>query len=227
MNKPVAFLQSALVVCLGVGIAPNASPSGTGIPLFGGPIPGMSLTITRQIVPMERVGARLVGRPRSGSIAAITLNAPGCPANDIIIDEKATEGNSTFLQLVVPSCLREKFVQATLFLRRGSPRVRLEKSGGGWVEGYVQTVALRSASRADHFTHSASAVVVDDLGLIQLLDENANDTAPAGLRLSWTADLQTRTDRAVWHLLWPAVVLGMFVLLSWAVHKTASLAGKG
>jgi len=188
----------------------------------------MGFTITRQIVPMENVGGRLVGRPRTGSVAAIAICAPGCPPNDIVIDEKATEGNNAFLQVVAPPCIREKFVQATMFLRRGSPRVRLEKSvGGNWLEYRLQTIPLPPLSLQDHSSSPTPAVVVNDLGLIQLLDEHAKEAAPAGLRLTWTADLRTRTGRAAWHLLWPAAVLWAFVMLSWGAHKVATLAGRG
>jgi len=172
---------------------------------------------------MESATGLLVGRPRFGSVAMITAYAPGCAPDDIVIREKAAEGNSTVLQVVTPSCLRENLVQATLFLSRGARRVRFAKSGGnGWVECRLGTIPL-----PDSDTLSLPAVVVDGLGLFQLSEEQVRGTAPAELRRPWTADLRTRVGRAAWHLAWPTVTLVIFFLLSWTVHKTAAPGGRG
>lgn len=228
VSRSLTLLRSAVVLCLSAIVAPSAFPSGTAIPTFGSPIPGIGFTITRQIVSTENIDGRLVGRPSSGSLAAITIYAPGCNASDIIIDEKATEGNGAFVQVIAPSCLRERFVSAAVFPRRGSIRVRLEKPGdGGWIECPLQSILLPTSNPADHPATSALGVTLDNLNLIQLLDEHATEAAPAGLRLSWTADLQTRNVRAAWHLLWPAFILGVFVFLSWGAHKVASAADRG
>lgn len=227
MNTPRLLLQSAVVLCVAASVAPNAFPSGTGIPLFGNPISGVSRTITRQIVRMDSTAGLLVGRPSFGSIAMIMAYAPGCELDDIVIQEKA-EGDSALLQIVAPSCLREKLVQATLFLRRGTPRVRLARpDGGGWVERQPQPIPLPTSNELERTTFLLPAFVVNDLGPIQLLEEHAEGTAPAGLRLSWTADLRTRISRSAWHVLWPAVILVIFILLSWTVHKMPALGNRG
>jgi hypothetical protein len=196
--------------------------------MFGNPIFGTTRTSTRQIVRMESVGGRLVGVPRLGSVAMIAVYAPGCSANDLVIREKAAEGNSTLLQIFAPSCLRENLVQAALFLRRGAPHVRFAKSdGGGWVEGRLQTIPVPTSNKLDRSAIPLPAIVVDEFGLIQLFGDQAKEMAPAGVRPSWTPDLRTRISRSGWHLLWPAVGLVIFVLLSSSVHKIATLGGRG
>jgi len=224
MNRSLAPLQSALVVSFAIGFAPSAFPSGTGIPLFGNPIPAMNLTITRQIVIMESLDGHMVGSPHSGSLVAILLDASGCAANEIVLDEKATKGGrSSLLQMVLPSCQRGNF-QATLFLRHGKSRVRFEKSGdSNWVECNLELLRLPSPRFPAYSEDLTSAFVVNNPGLIELLEDDASDPAPAGLQFSWTADLPTRTSRAAWHLFWPGLVLGVFVMLSWAVHRTATV----
>jgi hypothetical protein len=227
MKRPGALPQYVAVLCLVAGVAPGAFASGTGIPLFGNPIAGTSRTISRQIVRMASTADGLVGRPGFGSIAMIAAYAPGCVVDDIVIQEKA-EGDSALLQIVAPSCLRARLVRATLFLRNGTCRVRVARSGGaGWVECRLQSISMPRYSHSDQASLSAPAVVIDDLGPIQLLGARAEENASAGSQLLWTADPRTRIGRAAWHLLWPSVTLAIFSLLSWTVHKVATPRNKG
>jgi hypothetical protein len=226
MNRPKALLQCTVVLCVAANVAPRVFAGGTGIPLFGNPIAGTSRTISRQIVKMESRAGLLVGRPSFGSIAMITAYAPGCVLDGVVIQEKA-EGDSTLLQIVAPSCLRERLVQATLFLRNGTPHVRFARSGGGgWVESRLQPMPASTAS-GPLPAFRLPAVVVHDLGPIQLLEEHPSEPGLAGLQLSWTADLRTRISRAAWHFLWPTVTLVIFVLLSWMAHRIATLGKRG
>jgi hypothetical protein len=207
-------------------LTPRAFPDGTGIPMFGNPIPGTSGVSTRQIVRMESAGGLLVGRPRFGSVAMITAYAPGCTPNDIVIEETPADGN-TLLRIIAPSCFQEKLVQATLFLRRVTFRVLFAKSDGrAWSDCRLRTISLPTLSKPDHSAIPLPAVVINNLGLTLLLEERTKEMAPAGLRLSWKANLRTRIGPATWHLFWPGVALVMFFLLSWSVHKTADL-GRG
>jgi hypothetical protein len=221
VNKPRRLLQSAIVLCVVAGITPSAFASGTGPLTFGNPFPGASHTNTHQIVKMVGAAGRLAGRPHFGSVVMITAYAPGCADGEIVIGEKAAEGNSTVLQIASSYCLQENLVQATLFLRNRTPRARFAKSGEhGWVECPVRDIPLPTSVGLDHSALPWPAVVVDDLSLIELSEEHTGETAPAGLRLPWNADLGTRMSRAGWHILWPAVALVIFVLLSWSVHRT-------
>jgi hypothetical protein len=218
-------VRCAVILWVAASVEPTAFPVGPGVLTFGNPVPGTSDPSTRQIVRMEGGDGHLVGRPHLGPLAVIAAYAPGCAPNEIVIQEKATGGNGKLLQIVAPSCLRQNLVQATLFLRAGTARVWFEEAGGGWVECRRRlTVPPRpTSSRQNDLASPLPAVILDHFGLFQLLDEHAEDVAPAGLRLSWTADLRTRISRSVWHLLWPGVALVIIVLISWSIHKLAIL----
>ena len=100
VNKLV--LQFASMLWVAASVTPSAFPSGTGIPLFGSPIPGTSGTSTRQIVRMESATGLLVGRPHLGAITMITAYAPGCGHSDIVILEKAAEAIARCSRLLPP-----------------------------------------------------------------------------------------------------------------------------
>jgi hypothetical protein len=159
-----------------------------------------------------------------GSVAMIVANAPGCGSSDIVIRERRAEGDSILIQTVGPACLQKNLVQATLFLREAVRRVRFAKSDkDGWMECRLESMPVPISNVLDHSARLLPAVVVNDLGLIQLLREKVGGSSPAELRPPWTADAPTRIGRATWHFLWAAVALVMFVALSWSVHKTATL----
>lgn len=228
LNRARRSLQCAVMLCFIASFSPGAFPSGTGITTFGSPIPGVAGESSRQIVRLENTGGLLVARPRSGSVAMITAYAPGCAPNNVVIRERPAEGNSILIQISTPTCLRENLVQATLFLRRGTTRARSAKSiRDEWVECRLQKIPLQDSTEGDGAASLLTAVVVENLDLIQLFDGEVAEVPPTVLRKPWIADLRTRAGRAAWHLRWPAFALVVFVLLSWSVHRVASLADRG
>lgn len=228
LNRARRFLQLTQTLWLLAGFQPNAFPSGTGVATVGSPIPVAAGESGRQIVRIESTGGLLVARPRSGSVAMITAYAPGCEPDNVVIRERPAEGNSTLIQVSSPACWRESLVQATLFLRRGMTRARHTTSArDGWVDCRVQTIPLQDSTGMDGATSHLTAVVVENLDLIQLYDGDAAEVPPTVLQKPWIADLRTRAGRAAWHLRWPAFALVVFVLLSWSVHRATSLADRG
>lgn len=223
MNNVRRLLESAIIWFLWAGVTPSAFSSATGIMTFASPMPG-SDRASRQIVRMEGAGGRLSGAPVLGPIALIVVEAPACAPADIVLRETVSADNRTLIRLLLPACMRENLVKATLYLRREVHCALAARPGGdGWIECRGRMLPLPVGYRLHDSGPPVPALVTHDLGVIELSGAVFLANTPPRPLAFWTVDQGARLGRAAWHILWSMIALAAFVALSWSVHKASLL----
>jgi hypothetical protein len=181
----------------------------------GDPAPAAKgATGSREVVPLRRVGAVLVGYPETETVELVTVRASAQPAAvSLVLWERVESDGSIMLRLSVPDALQRSLIGATLFLpaRPGATWAAIA-SDGEWMQ--LSAVEIpRDDSR------ELRAFPTGDLGVFLLRrgDVGAAGSLPAPDPAAFGADV--RVARAGWHIVWPSVLLAVMVLLSRRQHK--------
>jgi hypothetical protein len=200
----------------------GAFASGAGVIAFADPAPAVKTSVgSRQLVSLEASGGLLVGVPRLGSLAAVTLRAPGVRGGRLIIREREIAAGDSLLELSASAAVTGGLARVTLYFKTEAEPVRLAHARGGkWIEydPHEMTIAHAAGQR------KLTGFVLDGLGLFRLVRADHTPGGPArGQPSTFGAfDADVRFRRAGWHLLWPAIVLAGLLLLSKWLHSAAA-----
>jgi hypothetical protein len=202
-----------------------AAASGTGILPFSDPVAAVKSSVgSRQLLDLTRSDNILIGKPRYGAIALITIEAPGYHNGRILIREREDNNSATLLQLIAPSELQRTLKRATLFVWTGPKTVRLAHAfDRQWIEVSPQNVSVPGVETIGDKMRRLTAFQVERLGLFQLVSAGPSipvsfDGEPAAFG---AFDIDVKIARAGWHLVWPALTLLLAGLLSRHLHRRA------
>jgi hypothetical protein len=200
--------------------------SGTGIVAPGIPFPlPTDGNGRRQLVELRRVGTVLRGVPSAGALAMITLRTRvAVDAASVVLWERHTESGTALLHITAPSWLEKNLLGATLFFWSPPDTANVAQANAGrWID--LEPVIMPAGTRATSGPPSPTltAYPVAELGFFAL-----NPLVASGARLyprpdATDFDPRTRIARAGWHLIWPAALLILSMLVSKRHHAQGTL----